>query len=502
MASDKNHFITFSADVKVDGIKIPAVDISVTYALNQVPEAAIRLAVGRSKSGPSNAMGVLSRADHMSSLVVTVNQQGSPFRNGEQTIFNGFVAGPRNDATADQSVGAMVDGVGFLHELQLGNKLSWLLHQSSPAPLFQPALTTPAQGGNTVTLDNRINVTGIENDVWNNGMLKVFNFLAKDGSLVAFGMKGQSNARAMAALSKIKTDPTAPLAINKAAGTGDPGQFMSKGIAQHLCSVSSGVSFWDTILSFSSLWSMALVPRVNDALIVPFIEASRSVYKNIKLSETFSFTSLNNIQRANCRGVLLVGARQAPPQGGVGMDMGWLGVALAEDLGMSGTDTGQIKAYQWPEAYGAAVVPNSATLNIPKISNNIRSVNNPRGNVPPSAASDYKTYNLPAFMTKVAEARLRRELLTGRMCTVTGPFRTDICPGSTVGVELIGEEDEGLMMFGVVSSVQFNINAEQPMVSTTFTISHLRTLATQMSAAVSNAHPVFGTTFKGATLVE
>lgn len=506
MAGDY-YYSQVSAGALVGGTEIPIADLTVTYALNSVPTCTIKAAVGWDEyNAPAATVDALNAAGYMTPLEVVVRDEGdSPFGSGEKKVFEGFVAGPRNDATAKQSVGAVVDGVGILNELQLGNKLSWLFHNTSPGNLFEPCVKdTGSHGGtNGPYLDGSqsIPVSNVAQDMWGNGILPVFKILAEKGDRLALGMEGPPNTRAIAALQKITTNPNCPLrVIQRAAGAS---QYLEKGLAVQIANISSGTSFWDTLVSLCSTWSLAIVPRVEIAYLVPFIEAAQHYYTTITLDHMFSVAANDFTERANCRGVVLVGQAQniysAESDSAANPGAGFLGKADGFQLGIAEAN-GQFKAYEWPSCYGAAVIQGASQKNIPRAKTNFPTLKKPEAQRPESSVAKTKEAELGSFMDQVAEARFRRDLVAARMCNVVGPLRFDICPGTQVRLEMIGGGDSASYMYGVVTQVDIRINAEQPYASTTFAVSHLRTEAQQASAAVSSTHPVFGRIFVGDTL--
>jgi hypothetical protein len=92
-----------------------------------------------------------------------------------------------------------------------------------------------------------------------------------------------------------------------------------------------------------------------------------------------------------------------------------------------------------------------------------------------------------------------RQPYRDRTVTLVGKWRTDICPGSSVAVEVLtGDKKKTSWAYGCVTAVRFIASADQPYIATRLTVGFLRDASEQTgSPLVADDHPVFDNMFIG-----
>jgi hypothetical protein len=112
------------------------------------------------------------------------------------------------------------------------------------------------------------------------------------------------------------------------------------------------------------------------------------------------------------------------------------------------------------------------------------------------------------FLNRFAQAHYALEKLRIRQAVLSGPFRLDVAPGTTVRVENVGEQHIGSDAFRApfyahVARVSLAVDGETPSIGTSFHLSHIRSEQENGQDATSIAkHPLYKDTFTGAGLVD
>jgi hypothetical protein len=127
-----------------------------------------------------------------------------------------------------------------------------------------------------------------------------------------------------------------------------------------------------------------------------------------------------------------------------------------------------------------------------------------------------------AMHKRYAKALYYNEVLRGRVGTLQGALRFDICPGSTVKIEgatdkfldkLVGgsiggaitpvDDPTGADIYATVTSVGIGLNAEASIAGTGFQLAYLRTVNENESESfATKEHPLYKNVFPGANLVD
>jgi hypothetical protein len=516
--------------------RVDVVGFQVDYELNGIPRAAIRLPLGRNSQ--TNDVATI----HTIAAKLTEQQPVQifcSFRNAAKSdksvrtlgvpdkdflLFDGFTSGGgyvRNNQGVAQY---MVTCNSWLTQLNQGSIFSQSSHVANPAHYAYGALTIGAADSGsldwTVLTEASRYVTSatLGKDVWGAAFFPWLTRLAsQDGVWIVekLLLGAGSNAAAQLALSRMAPGyggaPYQPLQFDPKLSLNDDIATMIQndvGMLTHDPEVLGNQTMWDTLVGrFASDYLFSIVPRVSDALVVPFTPGNRGAggkaFETI-LSQEYTGVQADTASRRPLRayGILsslfsrtgyeLPGQQPGPATMGVG---GWY------DTFKSGTVmiqsgprwTGALLAPMLaptPGVIGCAVAPGAGDPN-------------DQNNKIPANARVAKS-----FLNAYAQARYAQEILQGRYGVVTGPFRVDIAPGSLVELEgasdvfSAADSDQlGLPYFGEVLRVSFAMDANAPMCGTAFHIGYLRSEAENNSDLTSVAkHPLYSQTFQGCAL--
>lgn len=264
---------------------------------------------------------------------------------------------------------------------------------------------------------------------------------------------------------------------------------------------------WDKLVEHSGMLLFGIVPRVETALVVPYLKGLNRNFKTIHASE-YAFVGGAQETIEHLRGVAIIGGYNYPSGGQLVSPGG--GAALATSIGglFDAQIEGKLRVLQGPpwltnlptSQYAPAAVgagQERSTALSPGVG---------AGPAPSLVSSYYRTAS--RFLDAFAQAVYVNEALAGRQCEVAGRLRFDLAPGSAVTLEIPGEEILGLsdrlgnLLYGTLLQVSFTIDVENRQAGTVFHLSHLRTANENDSATCSVAdHPLWQDSFVGCPLI-
>ena len=506
--------IGLSADI--DGTPLEIVQASLQFPLNDVARGTLKLAIGGNGVGKrAHGYQAVRKARMTRSPVKVVanftgqEKPGKGWSKSRVTLFDGFITGQRADAVAAETIGLMVNIEHVLAGLDTGNKLSHVIHAESSYDMWKDVAKSAAtyRGNDILSPSLTVpNITAID-DIWGQLVKPTFEQLASTGDRIAGTalnrMGGDTvNGQALQAIGVINKNSNMPAAIKRGHELQD---VTANSLVNTLAGKESGQSFLDTLLGFCSLWHMAVIPLFESALVVPHTPAYKKIYKKIGADEIFSIAALGDWPRMPIRGVALMNLTSS--KYGVGGNTGSVLppiVGVADLSLMGGRDySGQMLCLRAPESFGNYIVKTveNRSSKIAANGNNAACIGNPNANMPTPAAKELEGLQDGGFVSDLAKATLCQLRYQGRSIVVCGRVRTDICPGSIVEVEMIGDNDDMVSMFGCVTEVTYTFSAEQPYAATQYTVSFLRTETEQKeSPAIMDEHPLFTNTFVGGAM--
>lgn len=337
---------------------------------------------------------------------------------------------------------------------------------------------------------------------------------------------GAVNDRALAALERIEpfnADPAlnilppnsyvygAPLRLTRVANPALPGAFAEipnqvkeailRSVAADTTDGLSGLTFWDKIVAgICANYDMAVIPMVASALVIADVPAYRGYWKDILVEEYDSLDQISTLDLPLRAVAVHTGYdnRTGGAEPGASVSergrplVGGCYVAQNTDDPVS-AETGMVlyvNAPPWLRSLGALgdhlITPGqlAATTTTP---------------VAPVPAANDITNDVSALYGAYAHSVYLKNSLRGRGGTFGGKLRFDIAPGSNVRIRTAAEkfiqgDALAVPLYGNVSRVTIQINAEAPAAGTAYQITHLRTEKENAATALrtsTDRHPLF-----------
>jgi len=510
-------------------------NFSSTFAINTIPSASLTLATGREvqtlATTPFHDIGLDSDKPLPAKVWVTYSDlAGATYK---VLVFEGETAGVGWARTANRA-SFIIHLKHWLSHLNYASALSSAIHPGNPGNLTYPAVEqvfqinadtgeagSDRQGWiHSITTDGLD--TAIEKDMWDELLLPYLKEVVAqdpfDSQLEEVPVNTEANAKILDALkrmtrSEIVTagyDGGAPLALNLIDAQtelprGDTDQLLG-GIGTELSDRSSQsfayTTIWGKLIGeYGPTFLFEIVPTVSHALVVPIsgalrkdpwmvlsgddqlqIELSGEMEQPLRaIAIMHPLEDVTNINNGGQVTPLSVGGSFGMYQGSnTGAILfktapGWLTAGMS---GYRGDAEGQ------GVGEGADTVVTSADELEPQANNS--------DNVEKFADGRKKNAMLAQAY---AQQLYISEILKSRIGSVTGPFRQDIAPGSTIKIlapeDLLPEirQDERTDFLAKVIQVTSVIDAQDASAATTFTLTHCRTTVENKSDNYSSPAP-------------
>lgn len=544
--------------VLVDGIELPAAQISITYAFNAIPTASVQIALGRdARTGIDSA--IYSRVSNIKQMaeaeIVVIGALGDftasgtggvrkQFPSGANAFLEGYVifTGYVDGLTYRRSAGRVtmiINLVNRLFDLATSSGGSKDIVPGAPHSFVQAALAEGPGGTYFTTAADKFSATlptEIQND-FSKAIFDALKYIAENNQLqthnpdlwcgtgltVAAGFDGENN-RALNAINQFgnwegiatcsDSDYMAPYAsacplLLHSNGYGLVAKIISDQIGMSLASTSMwGMLIHSVLPSFGA----GIIPMARGAILAPILPMARQHQATI-LPEDYADFNLSAKSQRPLYGVGVMAnyvmgtMTDNDPKQCVGASF----VASASD----GTPINDgmwlfVKAPAWLEDFTnfdpAAADGDAAVLKmLSDESHDALGADNLAVNR--DIGSEIDDWN--SAMRKYAQMIYATQALRGREGTLVGKLRFDIAPGTTVKIAAKGSQlAEGTDtlaadMFGLVNQVTISINAEQASAVTSFELTNLRTAEENGSDRFSlEEHPFFGDAyFKYAPIV-
>lgn len=523
---------------------LPASHLVMQYAVNQIPQAAVFVPLGRSERQQKLSEAYSAVADLFSMTVAVLRLHGnlgdfSPegdaaggrtqFPPGPAVLFTGYVRGIVYRRVHGQ-IGLVVNLSSRLLALTLTAAGSSELIPGSPDDFVIPTLSSvngAAFAGSTGTHRLRL-LDGIPKD-----FPKSIVECLKDTAEKSFIQAHEGDCRGIwRAGRSAKLSNTAILnVLNADAASGWRGIFNLNGdttqypllldtaapaialaISARLASSLAATHFWGAV-TYAAIadFGMAFLPTASDAYLAPILrnasEHAFTIYPDEYADLVMTAGSMTPLY-----GVAVVQAGpQLSTQKGTESDSRWCvsGTYIAKTNNELDYPDGPwmfVQAPDWfsqwsrsftgitPEEHMSDLVnkPSKSVVDTPKVVRNAKD-RNPRG-----AAAALQAY---------AKMRYTENVLRGREGTIVGKLRFDIAPGTLLkvsgqtrdkarGGRSAAEDKLATDMFGFVSQVTIAINAQQSSATTSFRLTEVRTAEENQRASVTMAdHPFFGNNY-------
>jgi hypothetical protein len=558
--------------LEVESTRFRVAHFGAVFTLNQIPQASCILEIGREALAGNKSSKVhtqLSKLKKGTRCKVYFRGYGeySPniaWPDKETVIFEGYITGTgfqKSGGNVQYSVNIM----HWLYDLDCTSAISKYSHVTNNTKytfqaIVNPASTSDSEEGEGASGDgdgiymlyqsdlcNVITVDTVADDFWGQALKPIFCRMAEEKHVQfateTFDCLGELegyNKLALQALKKIEgvsdrkdTDLayscyTPKLSFSPA----EEGKFVPFEVAEavqelvgrDMVGSFAGQTAWTKLLSYGSTFFFSVIPQAEHALVVPLCCGTRDTYCKVISINDYDFIRLPATINRPLRAIgvwsglesdagLMTGEGEDAKAAGI---MGLGGCFAPADATVQDGMVLFVDAPAW--LYNVSSIPYSAEKTSgTKAEVEISTATTPIDGEPKEEIKGHEKGTKPAdvFLSvkhmydRYAQAFYVLEALRGREGNVAGKLRFDIAPGSTVKVEVAGEQhaeedqdDLAGVFVGCVVSVSIDINAESGKAGTGFTLKHVRSEAENKSDLTSiEHHPLYTTLFLGAPLV-
>ena len=510
----------------IDGTEYEVARVTTEFALNSIPSATVSLVPGVNVSDgkPSTAHDL---QDSITSLrypieIWSTYEIESEFGAGYEftpdvarsLMFEGYITGFGYQRSAS-GIAFSLAVEHWLSDLTASSMISSSTHSMTAGDLQRSVILQRIKPGTRAygstfnlsyaksTLGSGANIVA---NLWENGIKKLAVEGASSDQLAELGVEsgtlcGGPDSRNAAALG----------ALDRMSGTlnlrliGADSQSIGNAIVQDLSKIFledlAGQTAWDNIIASSANYMFAVVPKVSDAIVVPFcpslsINSDDGPFKEI-LSEQIENISISGDMPRTIRGVALLFTQESAINLAPGTKD--TGITLNKPGGVYIANTKECKGtilYKYCPGWIANTGPidlSDNACNKPPIRSNVQPATGNPSNKP---TANQQAENKAPFRDAVAKAIYCIEVLKGRQGTITGPYRTDIGVGSLIRFELPAttnvSNSEASYFVGMVLKVLCSIDAQSSQSSTTFTLGYVRTAYEDSLKVITVAeHPMY-----------
>jgi len=519
----------------LDGQQYDTVMAAVSFELNNIPQATFTVEIGRG-GGQLRPAAIhrlrTPRTQVPIEFYVTLTQLGGSERQslprGEFRLFSGYLTGLSYQRTTG-SAQAVLQAKHWLLDMNYSSSLSESSHPLNPSQFSYRAVHEFADAGATswspFTKNGLISEATLAEDFWAKGLLPWLKELTEldcinKDELSFLGGADTGNTSAARALARFTTSNGNYVPLEFDFHKSDAGSVAAaiwNDVQAETYESFVSTTLWDKLVAdFASRYLFAVVPRVEDAVVIPYVPGLRAVWDHKLLTRDYEVISANSELQRLLRGVgvfsgivsrtgafatepgndparLGIGGWYSPP----GIDSGtvmlkagprWLTNIIASDRYAEFSSGGGM------QAIGNAMHPGES------------STSDTSGTPPPSPDS-LKTsskYIFDAF----AETLYAYEQLRLRQVEISGKLRFDVAPGSTLALEVSGERfipNDSLSgnLVGDVLRVTCLLDSENGRAATNFNLAHIRTEAENALPGFSlDRHPLWKQPWRGTKLLD
>jgi len=509
---------------------------TVNYNASQIPDAVIRVAVGKPVGRVIDNAIPADWLDELRKLRIVVRIEKYVNRTGltqteETVLFEGYPNAPA--ISLGTNTGELTINLQhWFRDLQKGNMLHEYAYPFNPEDRELEVLyPTPTAAGDTGGLGSVGYAAGlpsnwrstISDDAWANGL---------KATLATFAMKpfhSQMFNKVNCGRQVNQTPPSVQEALRRIQGPsvqlgkpytdgvplivrgdieGDTRAIVANSLANLIgeqpLATFRGASFWDHLLRVCSNIFAEIVIRPTDALIVPFIPTPYGFHDVQILEDADIDLRWAETRQLGIRGTMVIAPRKAT----TGYDtISLLGNA---DLMAAGCytdnedpDQGRIFPISAPDFLSNLLLYSDTQG---AVSNNLRQTDPANGGGPTKPAAPLPQ-TIGNMFNRYAQLRFVEEALRYRKASITTKFRTDICVGSTVAVaartdtinKTVGSDTT--VIVGRVTASTHQVDRASKRAVSQFALSYVTTLQEMENRRyVVDEHPFFSTKFLGAKL--
>lgn len=536
--------VTNAVVLEMAGRTYEVAQFSASWAANEIPTAAVMLAVGRNARTQKKAAvhGLGSRVKIMERATVWFQPSGEYDRDslwppGRRKIFDGYFTG-----FAYRKVSGKVQVVGnlihWLAALGFSSCLTKNGHVANPtalnaAAVLESLLTSGPGEGNYISMlvPAQLCADDVAADLWK-AIKFIFCTLAgveamPCGAIEDCGGDGVfvKNDVALEALSRMEGPGGAcakayrygvPLKI-ETEGVPTINDAIAQALGGEFIEAYSSSSFWDKLVGqFCPMFGMAIVPMVESAVVVADTPAyNGGFWKEILADDYDSYDMTRELHRP-LRGVGVVAGWESQTKAGTeepGDAIPIVGGCYAEDSVNPGDGTVlYVASPPWLKALFSQPAYASYTTGLRR-ERATKTATTPLaavgGGLVAAAGSpptpDAIGVNVNKLYSRYAHEVFVNQMLRGQAGAFSGKLRFDIAPLSILKIKATadkfigaGQDDLAADVYGCVQRVTVSINAEAGMAGTTFAMSHVRTDSENVVPRTSvTEHPLFGKSIHG-----
>ncbi len=518
--------------LEVEGVdEFEVAQFSAAFAANEIPTAAVMLAIGR--DARTNELAALHRSGRllkqMTKAFVWFEPRGEyapgvDWPAGRRKIFEGYFTGFAYRKIAGK-VHAVANLAHWLAALGFSSALTRNGHVSNPSALNAAAvissLANPGAGrGHYISqlAPAELVTARVETDLWA-GIKSVFCALSQiktmpagpDNSCTGTG-DATVNDVAQYALGKIEGPSTgcalpytygAPLKLNTL-GIDLVAEAVASAVSKEMIEGYAATSFWDKLVGqFCPMFGMAVVPMVDSAVVAADTPAYAKSYWREITTDTYDSYDMTRELHRPLRAVGVAPTFAGQTRAGVaaqGEQLSLIGGCYVEDSVQPGD--GMVLYVPSPPWLELVQATPSHVLGTSGLGENaaVRSATT-TASVGRSDATQPDTVGTQVneLYRRYAQAVYVNQMLRGQGGSFSGKLRFDIAPLSIVRLRATsekfigaGQDDLAETLVGCVQRVTVSINAEAGLAGTTFQMSHTRTEAENKLPRTSVAdHPLF-----------
>lgn len=518
--------------LRIDDTDYPISGATCSFTQNSIPTCTVSIPVGTDAdtgkrlalpSPRSNVAGIGSVTTMLQRAKVMMSLRGDAVPSGtwpreDITLFDGAIVG-RGHTRAGSQLSVSIQLIHWLYQVDSASALSGATHPGGATDATFRAVFGNSSGLARAAFisDNYpdaalLDAQGIISDIWAKGLQPLFKQMTAENSVwlsdvntVCGEQITTGNAAAAEALARmIGSSRAVPLTLGATDEAGAIAGKLTSWLQGRINETIVTSSLWEKLVGEIAPGLMfSVIPRVDDALVVPQQMACRSTWKSLYYDDAQSLQTFRGSRRP-LRGVLAFAQgsdRSALTSG----DAVVPGACFLPEDAAAGLLMHTV-APHWMTGLSLSLAKPSDTSMSRRGRGSATSL--PRTPDADAAAQRQKASETEGdYYRRYAEWVYYTEALRGAHCRIGGPLRFDICPGSTIVLEPLTKSttpDDVLESYvAYVVGLTISINVESLTAETTFELSHLRTVDENENGRFSSdTHAIYDKLFVGAPLIE
>jgi hypothetical protein len=533
------YYVKWSAYAELDGAEQPISGLRIEYKLDTLPSAQILLTVGREPTSNKEAGTVEAflQAKPYTKVKIYIKGEtemdspkgssdpGFPY-NEDVMVFDGYLQGltyrSRRTPVGGSTVSLVANCVGWL--AALGGSVSSTQTNTVKGPGGFDEIINLGPGGAAFDVSSTFNVDarGVITDLWLRYLKEMFIAMTATEQKNVWG--GTSNDAAFEALQRM--DNYGPLSGNTGGSTelplefpisrmGIDAKYIQKFLVDQLGQTIYGMwrnhDMWTVLTTLADDFKFTIIPLIDTAYCAPvFPTLSEEPMKTIGADEYYSIDYEADAQSNFVRLAVVDNTGSTSNPFATGARVSAV-IGLYEIANVLEGLTKEISAPSW-----LTIVSSNGVLTR-------KSIGGDKLGIPdcvnPDAFSEkpddnydeiYSNYVTSEIGDDYAQLALQALFLGLRLGTLSGRFRLDIAPGSTIAIEVVNDkfstpDAEPALIYAIVTGVRLELNAGSFQgtgnAGTTFSISHIRSKDEHENPDLTaREHPIYRARFVGVPL--